>query len=198
RIHRADETDIVGMRSGVRDEIGKLGSALAVRLELARAGEHRGVGFRESQPEVLGHGGGQRFAVPFLQLRFGIEEVELAGTALHEHDDDVLSLRGKVRLFWGERVHLRNTCAALHSEQMRHSDRADAARAVPEKSAAALDSTKIFEIHCYSRFINSSRFSSTRPTPTQAAASVSVTLSTWFGNRPSASFTFCCKWPICW
>lgn len=42
RVHRADEANVIGDRTDVRDEIGQLHAALAVRLERARSAHDAG------------------------------------------------------------------------------------------------------------------------------------------------------------
>ena len=60
----------------LRDEVGELGAALSVRGEDAGAGEHGGVRLGEGQAEIFGEFGGQRLAVPLLELGLGVEEIE--------------------------------------------------------------------------------------------------------------------------
>ncbi len=123
---------------------------------------------------------GQRLAVPLRELRLGIEEIELAGAALHEHEDDVLRLGGKWRGLGRERIRAAAVAAqAFLLQQIGERDGADAARAVAEEVAAGLD---LLERYCssvhdaYSRVMNSSRFSRTRLMPDPGGSPAVVVL----------------------
>ena len=115
--------------------------------EDARAAEHGRVRLDEGEAQVFGHRRRQRLAVPLLQLRLGIEEIDLAGTALHEHEDDVLGLGREVRLAWRERIQLGRGGAAFACQQLRQRDGADAARAIAEEIPPALDHFEFVESH---------------------------------------------------
>ncbi len=143
-VHRAHQAQIVRAGADVRDVVGKLDAALAVRLERARAGQHRGVRLGEGQAQVLGHLGRQRLAAPLLQVRLGVEEIDLAGAAFHEHEDHVLGLGGKVRLLGRQRIHVDGGSPSLRLHQLRQRDDADPACALSEEAAAALDSAELF------------------------------------------------------
>jgi hypothetical protein len=85
--------------------------------------------------------------VPLLELGLGVEEIELAGAALHEHEDDVLGLGREVRFARRQRVLLDGSGAAIAFQHLRQGDGADAAGAIAEEFSAALNSAKLFEIH---------------------------------------------------
>ena len=89
----------------------------------------------------------QRLAVPLLEFGLGVEEIDLAGPALHEHEDDVLGLGREVRLARRQRVLLDGGGAPVALQHLRQRDGADAAGAIAEEFAAALNSAKLFEIH---------------------------------------------------
>ena len=87
----------------------------------------------------------QRLAVPLLQLGLGIEEIDLARAALHEHEDDVLRLGGEVRLLAARADSCRRPVAPRPSRasRLRQRDGADAARAIAEELAPRLDIREI-------------------------------------------------------
>jgi hypothetical protein len=82
--HRPDQADVVGDAAQVREQLAELRAALPVLVELERAAH---------QQVVLAAGlealdvSGVLLAVALLQLRFGVEEVDLARPAdLHQQD----------------------------------------------------------------------------------------------------------------
>src|SRR5262249_13162095 len=156
--------------SDVGDEVRELDTALPMRRELARTGEYGRVGLRERQPQVLRHLGRQRSPVPFFQSGFWIEKIDLARSAFHEEEDDVLRFRRKVRRLRSERIAIRRRAAALALQQLRQGDGSDSPCALAEKTAAALNLRKLCPVHDYSLVMNSSRLSSTRLNSTQLAA----------------------------
>ena len=91
--------------------------------------------------------GGQRLAVPLLEFGLGIEEIDLAGPALHEHEDDVLGLGREVRFARRQRILLHGGGAAFALQHLRQRDGADAAGAIAEEFAAALNSAELFAVH---------------------------------------------------
>ena len=115
-----------------------------MRRENARTGEHGGVRLGEGQAQVFGEFGRQRLAVPFLEFGLGVEEIDLAGPALHEHEDDVLGLGREVRLARRQRILLHGGAAAFAFQHLRQRDGADAAGAIAEELAAALNSAELF------------------------------------------------------
>ncbi len=181
------------------DEVGIFHATLAVRFEYARARQHRGGGLDERQFELAGHGWRQRLAVPLLQLRLGIEQVHLAGRAFHEHEDDVLGFGRKRRRFGRQWIGAQGSRASVAAEQIRQRNGAQSARAIAQEQSPAVNLLELLEGHLYSLVINSSRLSSTRLTPTHAAASSAATPSGRNGCMASialgscASICFCCS-----
>ena len=104
-------------------------------------------GLVKARRRSLVSSGGQRLAVPLLELGLGVEEIDLAGAALHEHEDDVLGLGREVRLARRQRILLDGGGAAIALQHLRERDGADAAGAIAEEFAAALNSAELFEIH---------------------------------------------------
>ena len=100
RVHRADERDVVGHFRQPRHQLGQLHAALAALLELPRAGEQLGAGFRGI---VILDVAGEALAAALGQLRLGIEQVEVAGPPLHEDRDHGPRL-GRLRRALGEQV----------------------------------------------------------------------------------------------
>jgi hypothetical protein len=103
-VHRAHQAEIVRAGSDVRDEVRKLDAALPVRLEGTWAGQHGGVRLGEGQAQILGHLRRQRLAAPLLQFGLGVEKIDLARAALHEHEDDVLRLGREVGFARRQRI----------------------------------------------------------------------------------------------
>ena len=112
RVHGAHHAKVVGHLRSVRQIIRENHAALAVLLELARAGEHRRGRLDERELQVLRHRRRQRLAVPFLQLRLRIEQIHLARAAFHEQEDDVLRLGREMRLPRSERIRRFGSAAA--------------------------------------------------------------------------------------
>jgi hypothetical protein len=104
RPHGPNEADVVRAGDRVREQIGKLHSALAITLKFPGAGQYRRIWFDERELEILCHGKGQRAPIPFMEFRFGVEKIHLAWRTFLKQEDDVLRLRGKVRLPRRERV----------------------------------------------------------------------------------------------
>jgi hypothetical protein len=82
-IHRADDGDVVGVLRDVRQNFGEFEAALAVFGELVRAAE------QVARPlfVVVDFRGG-RLAVVFGEFGLGVEQIDVAGTAVHEELDD--------------------------------------------------------------------------------------------------------------
>ena len=155
--------------------------------ELARAAQQRGrLLLDEGEAHVLGHRLGQRLAVQFVELRLGVEQVDLARRAFEVDADAVLGLRRRsaaaaARADWPRR-------AALGGEQA-----VVAAAATPGPAGrrrwrpwsgsrggtgGSIRGSGAWQLarsaSIYSRVTNSSRFSSVRASATQAAASAPV------------------------
>ena len=83
-VHRTHEANVVGDGADVRNQIRQLHAAPAVALELERAA-HELPAFAAGlqRLELVG----LHLAVALEQLRFGVEEVDLAGSSdLHQED----------------------------------------------------------------------------------------------------------------
>jgi hypothetical protein len=94
-VHRADESDVIDLAGQVRHGIGHPHAALAMLSELERAahqcaGATRVLDFAGDLAEV-------RVAVVLVEHRLRIEQVHLAGAAVHEQMDDRFGLRREVR-----------------------------------------------------------------------------------------------------
>ncbi len=91
RLHRSDEADVIDAFADVGIEVADFDAALAIFTEL----EHRrkgGAGFALGL--VMG---GDWLARIFLKQGFGVESIDVGGTAIHEQMDDPLGSPGKVR-----------------------------------------------------------------------------------------------------
>lgn len=91
-VHAADERQVVHDFGGVREHLGDVHAALAVLLEREGTGEKR--------VDVVGlmdfDAARERFAREFLEDRFRVEEVHLAGPAVLDELNDGFSFGGKV------------------------------------------------------------------------------------------------------
>ena len=96
-VHGADEGDVVGLRADVGEDFGHLDAGLAVFLELELGAEEGVFGIDEGGAVVLEEFGGGLGAVEAGEVGFVVEEVEVAGGAAHEEEDDVLGFGG----LWG-------------------------------------------------------------------------------------------------
>ena len=142
-VHRADQRDVVGARRR---------GAAASRTAPCRTGRAcvnlRGLPMRrgrllldEGEADVLGHRLGQRLAVQLVELRLGVEQVDLAGRAFQVDADAGLRLGGEVRRPRRERVRRARRRVAPASrpsclQQRRQGEHADAAGAGGEEIAA--------------------------------------------------------------
>ena len=145
RVHGTDEADVVGYGPEVGKIIADLDSGLAVFAKLAAARENRGGGLDESQLQVFGERFGKRLAIPFRQLRLGIEEIKLAGTALHEHENDVLRFGGEGWLLRGKGITRRGgerSGPPIAGEQVAERDRPNASSAFTEELPPRLNLMK--------------------------------------------------------
>ena len=77
---RADEGDVVNDLADVRNQFRQLDSRLAMRFEFPRAAEHLGAGLRGV---VVFDLAGKFLAVELVEYRLGVEQVDVAGSALH-------------------------------------------------------------------------------------------------------------------
>ncbi len=93
--------------------------------------------------------GGSGLPLHFCKAGFGVEEIELAGAAFHEHEDDVLGLGREVRLAGARAGSTVASAAARPSRfhQLRQGGDADAAGALLEEAAAGLNSAELFAVH---------------------------------------------------
>ena len=126
---------------------------------------------------VIAAGSGLPFH--FCQPRLGIEQIELARPALHEHEDDVLRLGRKCGFFGASGFTSEPRARGLPFSSCGQRDRADPARRIAKERPPRLDPPEFVRMSLlYSLVMNSSRFNNTRLSPTHAAASA--------GRTPSA------------
>jgi len=96
-LHRADHTEVIRHRCGVRKELTYLQPALAIFLE--REWRWKGGSGLAFSAEV----DRDWFSCPFFQQGLGIEAIELRGAAIHEEVDDPFGFWRKVGLAKSER-----------------------------------------------------------------------------------------------
>ena len=96
-VHGPDERHIVADRAQLRHQLRHLHAGLAVALELERRGHHHAdlAGELDLAEDVAA----RRFPRVFLERGLGVEQIHLAGSAIHEQVDDRFRLRLEVRAF---------------------------------------------------------------------------------------------------
>jgi hypothetical protein len=102
--HRLDDAKIVDCRGEVRQQFRQLGVALAVLSELELRSQELGLRIDEGGTVAFEQFGRRQLAVEPCQFWLVVEQFHVARPAAHEQEDDVLRLRGKVRLLRGERI----------------------------------------------------------------------------------------------
>ena len=134
----------------VRQEVGQLHAALAVLRELARAAQEAGrLLLDEGEADVLGHRLGQLLAVQLVELRLGVEQVDLARGAFEVDADAVLRLGREVRRLRRQRRArgVRGDEQALVAEQRGEGEQADAAGAGGQEVAAGAGQQLVGGVH---------------------------------------------------
>src|SRR4030095_7954261 len=97
RLHGSDHTEVIHHLRGVRKELTDLQPALAISLEREwRWKGGSGLAFRAEADRDW-------FSRPFFQQGFGIEAIELRGTAIHEKVDHPFGFWRKLGLSKGQR-----------------------------------------------------------------------------------------------
>jgi hypothetical protein len=96
-MHGANQRDVIGMPAQMWKQVRHIHSAFSVFLKSAGTAEKaRRFFLREGKFHPLEERVGHRLSVELVQLWFGIEEIHLAGTALHEEVDAAFCLGSKV------------------------------------------------------------------------------------------------------
>ncbi len=98
RVHRLHDAEFVGDGGDVGDELGEFGSGAAVAGELEAGSEEGGVRVDEGGPVTLEEFGGGKLAVPLRELGLVVEQLEMAGCAGHEEEDDALGAGSEMGL----------------------------------------------------------------------------------------------------
>ena len=104
RVHRADHDDVIDDSRDVRQEFRYVRAAFSIILKLPRAAENL---LTRAADVVVLHLAREVLAVHFRQGRLGVQQVDLAGAALHEKRDHRRRRRRIGGRLWFERVHLR-------------------------------------------------------------------------------------------
>jgi hypothetical protein len=109
-LHRVDETEIIHVSGHFGKQFTDPSTALPILLELPerlhdplRGTTLAGIGDGASVVEA------EHFAIFTVEQGFVIESIDLAGTTLHENEDDPFSAWSKMRGFWGKRVNKGST-----------------------------------------------------------------------------------------
>ena len=99
--HRVQEGDVVDAGGQVREQVADVLAGLAVLLELPLRPDDPALVLLAASAERLD---GDRLAVELVELGLVVEGVDLAGTAVHEEEDDALGPGRQHRLLGGQRV----------------------------------------------------------------------------------------------
>ena len=85
-----------------------------------------------------------------LKNRFVVKKFELAGSSLHEHEDDMLRLGSKMRHSRGQRVRAwqrTGQCQAIAGQELTQGGHSDATCAVAKEIASSVNQSKLFPVH---------------------------------------------------
>ena len=102
--HPLDDGDVVDDRREVRQQLGELGAALAVPGELELGAEQLRVGLDERGAIALDQLRRRQRAVELGELRLVVEQLQVAGRAGHEEEQDPLGLRCIMRRLRRQRI----------------------------------------------------------------------------------------------
>ena len=135
-VHRLDDGYVIDHLGKVRQQFGKFGAAPAVFGEFEFRAQQRRVRIDERRAVTFDQLVRGRFAVPFLERRFVVEQFEMARRPGHEKVDDALGLGREVRLLWRERTQGGGGGPAAFAEKGAEGNGADADAALLEEPAA--------------------------------------------------------------
>ena len=99
--HGVNEGDVVHMLGKVREKSGDCFAALSVLLEGPFWADDAALLFMAAASEGFDVNG---FAVQRVEFGFVVEGVHVAGTSVHEEEDDVFGFAGEMWLFWLQRA----------------------------------------------------------------------------------------------
>ena len=125
---RADHRQVVGALGGVGEPVGDPEAPLPVLLPLAPGGQQRGVALSHRRDDGL-EGRRQGLAGQLVELRLGVERVDVARPPLHEQEDDAL---GPARSAPGGRRRRGRGTRRVEAEQVRQAEGAEAGAAIQE------------------------------------------------------------------
>ena len=177
RVERSHHEEVVRAGPEVRQKVGKLHSTLTVLLVGPARSQELGVLVDEREPHVLSHGLRQDLPMQFVQLRLGIEEIDLGWRARHKEENAVLGFAREMRALGSERVWRgrgSEESVLLEKAGQRnppHPAGGGVEKRAPGEFQLGLNVDIVSMMHNYSRVINSSRLRAVRATATQAAAS---------------------------
>src|SRR5262249_28013750 len=127
-------------------------ATLSVLREGARAAEDASaLLLDEGEADVPGQRLGQFLAVQLVELRLGVEQVELAGGAFEVDADAAFGLRREVRRPWGQRVdRLVGDEQAVLLQERGDGEQTDAAGAGGQEVASRLQEARVQRVHGHS------------------------------------------------
>ena len=106
--HRAQKGKVIDHRGGVRQKFRNVTPALAMAVEFAPRAKQLGHFFgettHEGKPFPFHERGRDGLTVQLSQFRFVVEQIQLAGSASHEQENDALCPSREMRFFGCQRV----------------------------------------------------------------------------------------------
>src|SRR6187200_3015063 len=126
-MQRANDGDVVGNRSEVRQDLAEFQPTLAVFRELERTACERHLAADKCESSALEQRFRARLAIAFDQLRFWIEEIEVRWRTDHVQVNDALGFWREVRFARRERIGRCVRGLVVHKCRERRSAEAEAA-----------------------------------------------------------------------
>ncbi len=123
RHDRLDDRNVIHVFGEVRKEFRKLDSRFALLGKLEFRSHQPRVGIDERGAITLQEFRRRQRAIKLSELRLVIKQLQMAGCARHEEEDDTLGLGGKRRSFGSERVELSRVGITALGQQLGEGDR---------------------------------------------------------------------------
>ncbi len=114
-LHGLQPADFVDDLLMMRNQRAQLHAAFAVLAELLLRAQQLGIWLQERKPPPVRETLRRSLTAVLAQLRFIVEQLELAGAARHEHINDILGLPRKVWLAGGHRI---RGCGGITRDQV--------------------------------------------------------------------------------
>ena len=102
--HRFDDGNVIHNLCQVRQQFGEFRAALAILGEFELRTQQLRVGVDESSPIAFQQIRGRQGPIELGQLRFIVEQLQVAGSSRHEEVNHTFCLGRVMRLFWSQRI----------------------------------------------------------------------------------------------